>query len=229
MSLLDVGCGPGNITRGLFERVVPGRVVGVDSSSEVIAQASAQHADVNLEWQVADAYDLPFDDNTFDVAHAHQVLQHLADPVAALAEMKRVVKPGGVVAARDSDYGSWTWYPEMPELERWRDVYSAVARANAGEPNAGRFMLAWAHRVGFAEVTTSVSSWCFSTPADVTWWGEMWAERVSTPPFSQRAVELDIAGAAELQDLAVAWRRWGADRDAYLSVPSTEILCEVDK
>jgi len=228
MSLLDVGCGPGNITRGLFERVAPGAVVGVDASSDVIAHASAQHADVQLEWRVADAYDLPFDDNTFDVAHAHQVLQHLADPVAALAEMRRVVKPGRVVAARDSDYGAWTWYPEVPQLDRWLDLYRAVCRANAGEPNAGRFLPAWARQAGLDDVTSSVTSWCFSTPSEVGWWGEIWAERVSTPPFSTRAIELAMARPAELEEIAAAWRGWGADPDAFLSVPSTEILAKVD-
>jgi ubiquinone/menaquinone biosynthesis C-methylase UbiE len=227
MSLLDVGCGPGNITRELAQQLAPGRVVGVDGSAEVIAQAAAPPAVVPVEWQVADAYALPFDDGTFSVAHAHQVLQHVADPVAALVEMARVVEPGGLVAARDSDYGSWTWYPELPELDRWLEVYSAVARANAGEPNAGRFLQAWARRAGMQDVATSVTSWCFSTPADVAWWGAMWAERAVTAPFARRAVDLDIAGEPELEELAGGWRRWAADPDAYLSVPSTEILCRV--
>ncbi len=82
------------------------------------------------------ALDLP--DASFDIVHAHQVLQHLTDPVAALREMRRVCKPDGVVAARDSDYAAMTWYPEIPALTRWLSLYHDVTRSNGAEADAGR-------------------------------------------------------------------------------------------
>ncbi len=85
---------------------------------------------------------------SFDVVHAHQVLQHVADPVAALREMARVTRPGGVVAVRDSDYAAFAWYPRLPGLDRWLALYEDAARANGGEPDAGRRLLAWAHAAG---------------------------------------------------------------------------------
>ena len=103
---------------------------------------------------------------TFDVVHAHQVLQHLPDPVGALREMRRVCKPGGVVAARDSDYAAFTWYPEVPALTAWLVLYEQIARANGGEPDAGRFLLGWAHAAGFSEVQAGASTWCYATPED---------------------------------------------------------------
>ena len=84
---------------------------------------------------------LDFPDDTFDVVHAHQVLQHVGDPVAALREMRRVTRPGGVVAVRDSDYAAFTWFPQLPELDEWLDLYQRVARGNGGEPDAGRRLL----------------------------------------------------------------------------------------
>ena len=118
------------------------------------------------------------------MVHAHQVLQHLPDPVAALAEMGRVCRPGGIVAARDGDYGAMFWFPEDPELEEWRALYQRVARAVGGEPDAGRRMVRWARLAGFADIEASASSWCFATPDERSWWGELWAERLTRSSFA---------------------------------------------
>lgn len=117
-SVLDVGCGPATITVGFARRVSPGRVVGIeptDAGVEVAQRVLGTDAPDNVEFRRADVYALPFDDDSFDVVHAHQVLQHLADPVAALAEMRRVCRPDGVVAARDADYGAMHWFPQLPD------------------------------------------------------------------------------------------------------------------
>ena len=91
MDLLDVGCGPASITADLAELVAPGRVVALDSSPSAIEAARATLAARGLlggvELAVGDAFALPFEDGAFDVVHAHQVLQHVHDPVAALKEM----------------------------------------------------------------------------------------------------------------------------------------------
>jgi SAM-dependent methyltransferase len=228
MALLDVGCGPGNITVDLAQRVAPGRVAAIDASAGIVNDAASQYPASGVEWRVGDVYSLPYEDDTFDVAHAHQVLQHLADPVAALEEMKRVTRPGGLIAARDADYGSFAWYPGDPGLDRWVEVYSAVARANGGEPDAGRHLLAWAHRAGITKVTATVTSWCYASPAERSWWSELWAERTADSPLAERAVELGIADPSELAGIADAWRRWGQHPDAWYAVPSGEILCQLE-
>src|ERR687893_252687 len=82
-------------------------------------------------WRTAEnsaAYELPFDDGAFDFVHAHQLLQHLSDPVAALREMRRVCRPGGVVAARDADYAAMTWFPASEGIDRWSSLYRRLAR-----------------------------------------------------------------------------------------------------
>src|SRR5687768_674086 len=88
-AVLDVGSGPGTITIDLAKRVRPGRVIGVDASADVVASATGLAASdgvQNAEFRVGDAYTLDFDDATFDVVHAHQVLQHVGRPVDALRE-----------------------------------------------------------------------------------------------------------------------------------------------
>ena len=93
--LLDVGCGPGTPTCDLADRVAPGAAIGMDSSAEVVAAATAEAAErgmTNVTFDTGDVYALPFADDRFDIVHAHQVLQHLTDPVTALRELRRVVR-----------------------------------------------------------------------------------------------------------------------------------------
>src|SRR5262245_1049277 len=82
LELLDVGCGPGTITADLAQLVAPGRVIGLDRAPDVLAKASAYAGErgVSIEFQVGDVYALPFSDHSFDVVHAHQLVQHLSDP-----------------------------------------------------------------------------------------------------------------------------------------------------
>src|SRR3984957_6621919 len=120
MTLLDVGCGPGTITADLAALVAPGRGVGLERAEGVLAQAGAAAAAKgvanHVEFAVGDVHALHFPDDTFDVVHAHQVLQHVADPVQALRELRRVCVPDGIVAARDADYAGFTWFPLLPTL-----------------------------------------------------------------------------------------------------------------
>ncbi len=226
-TILDVGCGPGTITLDFANRVSPGHVIGVDLASEAIEAAQAERENrgaPNVAFHTADLYALEFADNTFDIVHAHQVLQHLPDPVAALREMKRVCKPGGIVAARDGDYEAMTWYPASPPMNAWLTMYDTVARANKGEPNAGRYLLAWAHAAGFTDVTAGASTWCYATPEDRTWWGELWADRITESAIASQAVEIGAATRPQLEEMAAAWRSWTAEPDGWFAVLHGEIL-----
>ncbi|MDO5678466.1 MAG: methyltransferase domain-containing protein [Propionibacteriaceae bacterium] len=232
MSVLDVGCGPGSITLDLAAAVAGegARVVGVENTSaplELARRNAAQRGDTLVEWELADAYGLPFEDGTFDVAHAHQVLQHLADPVAALREMARVTRPGGLVAARDADYGGMIWYPPLPGLTRWLDVYRQTARANNGEPDAARHMLAWAHAAGLTDVQVSTSTWHYSGDEGRAFWGGQWQKRALESAFATQSVEAGVATPDELPGIAEAWREWSEDPDAWFAMLHTEILARI--
>ena len=230
MDLLDVGCGPASITADLAERVAPGRVVALDAAAGALEAARATLRERGLSEQVevtsGDVMALPFEDASFDVVHAHQVLQHLADPVGALAEMRRVTRPGGIVAVRDAVYSAMTWFPEPAGMEQWRSVYMATARANGGEPDAGSRLLSWARAAGFTDVTASASTWCYATPADRAWQSQTWAQRCLTS-FGPRAVELGLADRADLEAMAQAWRQWGDSEDAWFVVVHGEVLARV--
>ncbi|WP_100445842.1 methyltransferase domain-containing protein [Glycomyces xiaoerkulensis] len=228
--VLDVGCGPGTITADLAGIVAGGRVAAVDRAESILDQAAAVAAERGLDnvaFAEADVHDLPYGDGAFDAVHAHQVLQHVSDPVRALREMRRVTRPGGVVAARDSDYAAFLWYPESPGLTDWLDLYGRVARANGGEPDAGRRLKSWALRAGFPEpaVEATSATWTFSVPEDRAWWGGLWADRALHSDFATRALEQGHATRGELEAIAAAWREWAADPEACIVIPHGQILC----
>jgi SAM-dependent methyltransferase len=226
VSVLDVGCGPGTITADIGQRVAPGRVLAFDASADVIDQARRDAGGgPNVEFTVADLYALDIADDTFDIVHAHQVLQHVPDPIGALRQMKRVCKPGGLVAARDADYAGFRWYPDDPAIDRWLALYRTIARRNGGEPDAGRFLFAWAHAAGLEDVQAGASTWCFATPEDRAWWGGAWAERITNSAIARQAVGEGLATVEELGEIADGWRRWAAHPDGWLAVLHGEILC----
>ena len=231
MNLLDVGCGPGTITADLAEIVAPGHVVGLDFAGEVLeaAQREVDRRKIdNVKFIVGDIYDLQaagIEQGTFDVVHAHQVLQHVPDPVEALKAMGAACKQGGIVAARDSDYHAATWFPAVPGLDRWMELYQSIARANGGEPDAGRRMLSWAQSAGFQDIIPSGSCWCFATPETREWWGGLWADRVTKSDFATQARTSGLATDVDLAEIAAAWRTWAASPDGWYVVVSGEILC----
>jgi ubiquinone/menaquinone biosynthesis C-methylase UbiE len=225
--VLDVGVGPGTITVDLASRVPAGSVVGIDNAAPAVA-ATRELADrrgvSNVTLSVGDVYDLDFPDGHFDVVHAHQVLQHLSDPIAALREMRRVCSGGGIVAARDADYAAMTWYPESPALTRWLDLYRHLTRSNLGEPDAGRRLLTWAGAAGFDSVTSTASAWCFSDASDLTWWSETWAERLVASSIAEQAVDRGLSDRAELTSLAHGWQEWAKSPGAWFAILHGEIL-----
>lgn len=226
MRLLDVGCGPGTLTVDLARRVAPGEVVGVDREQSVLADARRHAADrgVEVDFRPGDVYALDFPEASFDVVHAHQVLQHLTDPVAALRELARVTRSGGLVAARDSDYACFAIAPHDRLLERWRALYRDVARRNRAEPDAGRFLKGWARAAGLRRVAVSSSTWTFADPETCGWWGGNWAERCRSSSFAEQAVEQGLASRDELEAIADAWRRWSIEPDACFVALHCEIL-----
>jgi SAM-dependent methyltransferase len=219
MSILDVGCGPGTITADFAQLVAPGRVVGMDADAGVIDQAIALGSPATFI--VGDAYDLPFTEDEFDVVHAHQVLQHLARPVDALREWRRV---GHVVAVREFDYGGIVVYPFSDGLRAWADLYPRVHRSSVGEPNAGRRLKQWAREAGFTGATVGGSLWVFESAQDRAWWGGMWEERAVASSFALTAISQGLATLDDLNAISNAWRTWASDPDGWLCMPHAELV-----
>ncbi|CAI7675982.1 unnamed protein product [Penicillium pancosmium] len=214
MKILDIGCGPGSITVDLAEYVPQGHVTGLERAGTILTQArelASARGVTNIEFVEGDGNGLKFDDGSFDVVLCHQVLQHVADPVGVLREMNRVAKSGGIIAAREADYGVFAWYPELPGLREWQGLYDRIARFNGGEPNAGRFLHVWGRKAGLDD-------------EEIAWWSGSWQERTLKSSFSSTALEGGLATGEDLERVSKTWKEWGDDQDAWLSIPSAEIL-----
>ena len=119
LRVLDFGCGPGTISVGLARAVEPGEVhrIDIEESQIDLARSPAEaggHG--NVTFHVGSVTELPFEDNSFDVAHCHAVLMHVPDTKAALAEVKRVLKPGGIIASREMIVASSFMEPTSDSL-----------------------------------------------------------------------------------------------------------------
>lgn len=223
--LLDVGAGPGTITVDFAAHV--GHVTATeidDAALSLSRELAASRGLTNLDFSVEDVHALSFADDSFDVVHAHQVLQHVGDPVQALREMRRVAVPGGIVAARDADYAGFIWFPLLPELDRWLELYRVAAKANGGEPDAGRRLLSWARQAGFERVEATASTWCYATAEERSWWGGMWADRILESALARQLVRDELATTTELQQISDAWKRWADAEDGWYLVPHGEII-----
>lgn len=217
MRLLDVGCGPGSITLGLAERLPRGEVVAIDLLEETLAQnrLDAEARGVkNLRYEYANVHELPYPDASFDVAYAHQVFQHLTARQAALREMLRVVKPGGLIAVRDVDWGSTVYWPQDPWMNRFLEVYQEAARGLGGEPQMGRHMRALFHEAGMSEAHVTAAVWCYTSEEETLTWGDSYADRLLTSSMGERPVETGLATRADIEAMAEAFRVWARKPDA---------------
>jgi ubiquinone/menaquinone biosynthesis C-methylase UbiE len=150
--VLEVGCGTGEDAIALAENVgKTGSVTAVDRSQAMLDQAiaTAQPLDLPIEFVLADAQQLPFADNRFDAARVDRTLQHLANPLGAIAEMARVVRPGGAIVAMEPDWGTLVVDSQQQTLTRhlinlWCDAFPSGW--------IGRQLFRHFHQVGLTEV-----------------------------------------------------------------------------
>jgi len=165
--VLDVGCGPGALTAELVRRLGPDDVAAVDPSEPFVAAARARHPGVDV--RISTAEDLPYADGTFDVTLAQLVVHFMTDPVAGLAEMTRVTRADGVVAACVWDLAGGR-APHSPFWRAARDLdagaqdESALPGARAGHL-AELFEAAGLRRIDEAELAASVDHATFDD-----WW-----------------------------------------------------------
>lgn len=158
MQLIDCGCGPGSISVDLARTVAPGGVIGIDLREDAVAHGRAlarERGIPNVVFQAASVYRLPYADGSFDAAFACAVLQHLAAPLAALKEIRRVLKPGGVIGIADGSSTITFRYPTNPLLELWDKLRGLEREFNTGRPPEALQLRALLREAGFARTQSS--------------------------------------------------------------------------
>jgi len=211
--LLDCGCGPGTITVGLAQRVAPGLVVAVDrepGQTELTRERAAAEGVDNVEVEVADVTALPFPEGSFDAVFSHALLEHLSRPVDALAEMRRVLAPGGMIALAAPDFGGSLLAPPDPEVDLAVEYYRRIGEAAGGDPLAGRRLGVHLAEAGFSGTELSARYEVHDPREPIV---EHLAGRI------ERSAELDAGeswavGPAASAVMARALRTWGARPDA---------------
>ena len=169
MQVRDVGCGPGSITLGLAEVVAPGEVVGIDIQPSQVQRArdlACERGIANVRFEVGDGTRLPFPDHSFDAVFAHAVLLHLSEPVRALAEMRRVLRPGGLAGVREPDDGTILLTPATPLLEQWLALIIRKGRHHGADPLVGRHLRRLLLEAGFVRAEASASAESAGSPEE---------------------------------------------------------------
>ena len=221
MDVLDCGCGPGSITVGLAEAVTPGSVTGIDleESQLVRARAIASGRDLaNVTFENADARSLPFEEEQFDAVFSHAMLEHLPEPLSVLAEMRRVLRPGGLVAIRCIDLGGTIITPDDGRLAAGHELWRRYRQHCGGDAFMGRQLRSLLREAGFVKTEGTASSETWATPERARSISSVMTDEFTGPRIAQAAIENGWADQAELEGIARALDSWGAHPDAFMAI-----------
>ena len=225
--LLDFGSGPGSISVGLANAVDPGELHGIDmeESQVEIARAYAKSQGVgNATFHVGDVTELPFEDGYFDVAHCHNVLMHVPDTGAVLAEVKRVMKPGGLIACREMIVGSSFTHPDFGVIDQAWDMFEDLLAADDGHPNIGKDLKSYLVDVGFENVWAGASYDIYSTPAEVEFIYGVATNWFLAPEITDAAIKYGASSEQVVAAIGEAYARWKDHPGAFCALSFGEVV-----
>lgn len=230
MRLLDCGCGPGSITIGLAKIVAPGAVVGVDidpGEVERARQLAAEQGIANVHFETGSVYELPFADASFDAAFSNALLDHLSDPVAALREMRRVLKEDGVLGVRTADRDGYLFTPPDPLIAKWTEQGEQWKNAQGVNVRIGKNIRAMLREAGFVRTEASASYDCYGSADEV----RSLAESALAGLNRNRSADKGESDRAETEALIAVWRIWGESPDAFFAMSFCEGVgwCRADE
>jgi ubiquinone/menaquinone biosynthesis C-methylase UbiE len=202
----------------LAEVVAPGEVVGIDLEPEQIEKARrlgvTQGMD-SVRFEVGDVYKLRYPDRSFDAAWASFMLEHLRSPLAALKEIRRVLKPGGVLGILDYDYGMRLLEPSTALLEESRRLYIRIREYNASSPQYARYQRRLLREAGFARTEGSAYAPSWGTIEATRGYADVMVKMLGEPEVTGVAIDQGWVDRATLDAIIAEWRVWGEQPDAF--------------
>ena len=226
LRLLDLGCGPGTISVGLAVAVAPGELHGIDmeeSQIEMARAAASAGGHENAEFRVGDATALPYEDASFDVVHCHAVLTHVPDTQAVLTEAKRVLKPGGLMSARELLGRAWFIEPEIGVEEAW-EAFLKLLAANGGHPQIGKELKGAFVDAGFTNIRASASFESYGTADDVSFFVGLVNGWFFDPKTMGAAIQLGVADRDQFDAWRSALDEWSRLPGAFSALPWGEAI-----
>ena len=206
MRLLDFGSGPGTISVGLAKAVEPGELHGIDmeeSQVDVARAAAVAGGHDTATFHVGDVTDLPFEDNSFDVAHCHTVLMHVPDTTAVLGEVRRVLKPGGIISAREWLSGSSFFEPAVGTLNAAYLTFEDLLAVNGGHHQMGKELKSTLRDAGFSDIQSTAAFESFGTTPDVEFFHGFVLGWFFSPEVMETVTDNRLATQEQLDE----WRR----------------------
>lgn len=211
LRVLDFGCGPGTISVGLAKAVHPGKLHGVDmeeSQIRLAREVAYDRRQENAVFHVGDVTALEFEDGFFDVAHCHNLLMHVPDTYAVLTEVKRVLKPGGLIACREMICNSSFTYPDFGVIRKSWDMFRDLLQADDGHPQIGRELKSHVLKAGFENVRTDNSFDIYSAAADVAFIHGFAKQWFLSPEITEAAIKYGAATPELCEQMGAAYDRW---------------------
>ena len=225
--VLDFGCGPGTISVGLAKAVAPGELHGIDmeeSQIELARSVAEAGGRDNATFHVGDVTDLPFEDGFFDVAHCRNVLMHVPDTAAVLAEVKRVLKPGGIIGCREMICASSFTHPDLDVMGKSWDMFQDLVAADDGHPQMGKELKAHILDAGFANPRITASFDIYSAPEDVLFLFGFASKWLLSPEITEAAIKYGAATEDLRNAISVAYNRWKGHPGALCGVAFGEAV-----
>ena len=225
--LLDFGCGPGSISVGLAAAIAPGELHGIDMEESQInmARAAAEAGGhENAIFHVGDVTDLPFEDDSFDAAHCHAVLMHVPNTQGTLAEVKRVLKPGGIVSAREMFVDSSFFEPGHADtLPAW-NTFANLLAGNGGHPQMGKELKSAFLEAGFTDVQPSASFDFFGTSEDVAFFHGFVLDWFYSPEVIEAATKFGLATQEQFDEWREGLDEWKSNPGAVGAIAFGEAI-----
>ena len=225
--VLDFGCGPGTISVGLARAIEPGELHGVDIKQAQIDLARSV-ADAgghgNATFHVGDVTDLPFEDDYFDIAHGHSILTYVPDTQAVLAEVKRVLKPGGLASVREGIIGSSFVAPDFEVLGDAWGMFAELITADDGHPHMGRHLKLHLLEAGFSDLRPTASFTSHTTAEEVAFFWAVIRDWFLSPAVREAAMEYGVISAQHLDNLERGFDRWSRHPGAFSAFAYGECL-----